>query len=152
MYTTLLWATDGSPEADGALATARELLSPGGRMIAFHCDQHLMSGRNIGASVAADEAERLRHIEHQVHDLQADGVDAKLFVETTSRIAPNEIAHAAQRVGAEAIVCGTRGIRGLRGFLNGSVAAELLRRATVPIIVVPSQSAERASSRLRAAR
>jgi len=151
MYTTLLWATDGSLEADGALATARELLSPGGRIVAFHCDQRFMSGRSVGAPIAADENERLRHIEHQVNDLQADGVDARLFVETTSRIAPTEIAHAAQKVGAEAIVCGTRGIRGLRGFLGGSVAAELLSRSRVPVIVVPAASADQARSEVRAA-
>ena len=35
MYTTILWATDGSPEADGALSEALDLLEPGGKLIAF---------------------------------------------------------------------------------------------------------------------
>ena len=50
MYETVLWATDGSPLADGALRVALELLEPGGRLIAFHCDERFLGGRRVGAA------------------------------------------------------------------------------------------------------
>ncbi len=143
MYTTLLWATDGSPEADLAQSEALELLAPGGHLIAFHCDQRFMGGRTGGASVIADEADRRLHIERQVERLQAAGIEAEIHVEATSHATPREIAAVAEQVGADAIVCGTRGLGGLSGLLTGSVAADLLRRASVPVIVVPGKSAGR---------
>ena len=73
MYTTLLWATDGSPEADLALSEALELLTPGGRIIAFHCDQRFIGGRSGGAPVLADELDRRRRVEKQVEELRSGG-------------------------------------------------------------------------------
>jgi nucleotide-binding universal stress UspA family protein len=143
MYSTLLWATDGSPESDLALTQARELLSPGGRLVAFHCDQRFMVGRSAGAPIVADELDRRRRVVDQVDDLRTAGVNVELYLETTNRSAPHEIAVVADEVGADANVCGTRGLGGLTGLLNGSVAAGLLRYATVPVIVVPAKSAER---------
>ena len=60
MYGTVLWATDASPGADGALAEAVKVLQPGGRLIAFHCDERFMSSRVGGLSLTADEPERKR--------------------------------------------------------------------------------------------
>jgi nucleotide-binding universal stress UspA family protein len=137
MYSTLLWATDGSAEADLALAEARKLLEPGGRLVAFHCDQRFSGGRVGGAPLMADESERTAKIRFQVDGLNADGVEASLFLETTHHVAPREIARAADRVGAEAIFCGTRGLAGFRRALAGSVAAELLHYSRVPVVAVP---------------
>jgi nucleotide-binding universal stress UspA family protein len=145
MYSTLLWATDGSPESDGALATALELLAPGGRIIAFHVDERFRGSRVGGAPVLVDELDRVKHIEQQVQKLQDDGLDARLFIETTSRSAAHEIADVADRLNTTAIVCGTRGLHGLRGFLGGSVTSELLHQATVPVIVVPAGAHDRES-------
>src|SRR5436305_8716227 len=54
MYETVLWATDASSLAEGALETAIDLLSPGGRLIAFHCDERFLSGRAGGLPLLAD--------------------------------------------------------------------------------------------------
>ena len=64
-------------------------------------------------------------------------------METTSHATPREIAAVAEAAGVDAIVCGTRGLGGLIGLLSGSVAGELLHRATVPVVVVPAKSADR---------
>ena len=56
MYATILWATDGSPEADGALHEALGLLEPGGILVALHCNQRFTGGRVGGASVEVDES------------------------------------------------------------------------------------------------
>jgi nucleotide-binding universal stress UspA family protein len=41
-------------------------------------------------------------------------------------------------MGVDAIVCGTRGLHGVTALMNGSVAARVLKRATVPVVVVPT--------------
>lgn len=47
-----------------------------------------------------------------------------------------EILSAAQRVNAALIVMGTHGLHGLAGLI-GSTAARVMRRGTVPVLVVP---------------
>ena len=137
MYRTLLWATDGSPEADHSLETALALLEPHGCLVAFHCDQRFL-GRGLGsAPVVADESDRQRHIHAQIESLRARGIDARLRIESTDGSPPAEIAAAAAAAAADAIVCGTRALHGVRALVSESVAARLLRTSTVPVIVVP---------------
>jgi nucleotide-binding universal stress UspA family protein len=137
MYATLLWATDGSDEADLALAEARGLLQPGGRIVAFHCDQRFSGGRVGGAPLLADETDRKAKIRSQVDALNADGVDAELLIETTHHATPRAIVRTADELGVDAIICGTRGFGGLRRAVAGSVSAELIHYSHVPVIVVP---------------
>jgi len=141
MYTTLLWATDGSPECDHSLDTALALLEPHGHLIAYHCDQRFLGHGPGSAPVLADELERQRRLAAQVESLRARGIDAHLRIESTVDSPPAEIAAAAIDAGADAIVCGTRSLHGLRAFMSESVAARLLRSATVPVIVVPQGAA-----------
>jgi nucleotide-binding universal stress UspA family protein len=141
MYVTLLWATDGSAEADIALTEARSLLQPGGRIVAFHCDQRFAGGRVGGAPLLADETDRKEKIRSQVDELNAEGLDAELLIETTHQATPRAIVRAADEIGADAIVCGTRGFGGLHRAMAGSVSAELIHYAHVPVIIVPLPAA-----------
>jgi nucleotide-binding universal stress UspA family protein len=141
MYAKLLWATDGSAEADAALTEARSLLQPGGRIVAFHCDQRFVGGRLGGAPLLVDETDRRTKIRSQVDELIAEGVDAELLVETTRHTTPRAIVRVADEAGADAIVCGTRGFGGLHRALAGSVSAELIHYAHVPVIIVPLPAA-----------
>jgi len=140
MYKTLLWAADGSEDAELALHEALRLLEPGGRLVAFHCDQRFVGGRVGGEPVLADEPDRRKKIRDRVAELAADGIDADLIIETTHHSAAHEIARVAEEQGVEAIVCGTRGLGGLQSALLGSVARELLHIARVPVIVVPARA------------
>lgn len=141
MHITVLWATDGGPESDHALDEALALLAPGGRLIVFHADQRLVGGHVSGLPVYPDEPERRDRIEEQVRDLLDRGIDAELFVETTTGSAATAVAAAAIDSGAELIVCGTRALHGMRGLLDTSVAAKILRSASVPVVVVPPAQA-----------
>lgn len=143
MYASILWATDGSQEADGALDEALDLLGPEGTLIAFHCDQLFTGARIAGESVAVDEAERQLHIEGQVDELRKTGVTVKHVVASTRHDPSREIAAVAAELDVDAIVCGTRAPHGLNALLNGSVAARILKRATTPVIVVPAQAVHR---------
>jgi nucleotide-binding universal stress UspA family protein len=138
MYEKLLWATDGSTEADLALAEARRLLRPGGHIVALHCEQRFSGGRLGGAPLIADEVDRKAKVRTQVEALRNDGVDAELLVETTHHSTPREIVRTADGIAADAIVCGTRGFGGLRRAMAGSVSAELIHYSHVPVIVVPA--------------
>ena len=140
MYTTILWATDGSSEADGALREALALLKPGGTIVALHCNQRFAGGRIGGAPVEIDEPERQTHIAEQVSDLRRDGVNVNYIVESTHHDPSHEIPAIAENLEVDAIVCGTTAPHGLNALLNGSVAAGILKHATVPVIVVPAKA------------
>ena len=138
MFKTLLWATDGSPEAEAAVQFALPLLDDDGHLVAFHCDQRLSGPRVAGEPVLPDELERRERIEAQVEAIRRTGVDAELRIATSRSEPAAEINAAAADVEVDAIVCGTRGLHGLPGLLNGSVSARVLRHARVPVIVVPA--------------
>jgi len=138
VFKTLLWATDGSAEAEAAVQFALPLLDDGGHVLAFHCEQRPTGTHVAGETVLPDERERRGRVEAQVETLRRAGVDTELRI-TTSRSEPAaEINAAAAEVHVDAIVCGTRNLHGLPGILNGSVSARVVRHATVPVIVVPA--------------
>lgn len=143
MYETVLWATDGSPLADHALPTALNLLKPGGRLIAFHCDERFGAGRAGGLAIMADEPNLVETLKHRVEELREEGIDAELVVETTHHSTPGEIAKAAETYGADVIVLGTRGFGVVAGAVAGSVAMRLPHLASCPVVVVSEQAAER---------
>jgi nucleotide-binding universal stress UspA family protein len=92
--------------------------------------------------VYPDEADRRQHIDQQVTDLQARGYRVEELVERTSKDPAHEIAAIAEELGVQVIVCGTRALHGFPALLNGSVAARLIKHATVPVIVVPARVRE----------
>jgi nucleotide-binding universal stress UspA family protein len=145
MFETVLWATDASPVADGALKVAVELLQPGGRLIAFHCDERFHGSRSGGLPLLADEVDRIGKLRAQVDELTQDGIDGELLVETTHRNTAGEIARIAETHHADVIVCGTRGFGIVAGAVAGSVAMRLPHVASCPVVVVSEKAAERAA-------
>ena len=144
MYNTILWATDASEIADGALTEALSLLDPAGRLIALHCDERFTGGRVGGAPLLADEPDLRATIRNQVDQLRADGIDAQFVVETSHHSTPGEISKAAEVYEADVIVCGTRGFGLVAGAVAGSVAMRLPHVASCPVIVVSERAARRA--------
>jgi nucleotide-binding universal stress UspA family protein len=143
MYEIVLWATDASPVADGALAEALRLLRPGGRLVAFHCDERFVGSRAGGMPVRADESDLRAKLVAQVEQLQGDGIHTELVIEATHHNAAGEIAKAAERENADVIVCGTRGFGLIAGAVAGSVAMRLPHLAACPVVVVSQQAAAR---------
>jgi nucleotide-binding universal stress UspA family protein len=144
MYDTILWATDASPIADGALAEALRLLQAGGRLIAFHCDERFPPGRVGGIPLTPDEPERIARLQEQVAELQSSGIDARLVVEVSRQQPVAAIARAAEECGADAIVCGTRGFGIVAGAIAGSVAMRLPHVTACPVVVVSERAARHA--------
>jgi len=144
MYATILWATDASESADGALVEALRLLEPGGRLIAFHCDERFTGGRAGGAPLLADETDRRVKLEEQVAALRHSGIDVELVVKTTHHTTTSEILKTAAVHDVDAIVCGSRGFGVVAATLAGSVSMRLPHLASCPVVVVSKKAAERA--------
>lgn len=145
MFRTIVWATDGSELADGALAYVRELAGDyGSKIVAVHANE-LLGGRAGGAPILADEPDLQAKIAKRVAELQAAGFDATLEVCTGSRDVATLIAEAAEAVDADLIVVGTHGHGGFTAALMGSVARALCHTAERPVLVVPPRHATKAS-------
>jgi nucleotide-binding universal stress UspA family protein len=137
MFRTIVWATDGSQLADGALTYVRGLAEiHGSRIVAVHANE-LLGGRGGSASLLADEPDVQTKIARQVEELQAAGFDATLEVCTGSRDVAVLIAEAAGTVDADLIVVATHGHGGFTAALMGSVARALCHTAERPVLVVP---------------
>ena len=137
MFKTIVWATDGSPNADKALpvakAIAQESQAP---LVVVHVVQRFAT--KGGLAVHADEEIVSAKLEQAVHDLAGEGLDASL--EIVNHIGPqaaHTIADVARELGADLIVVGTRGYGTIPGLLLGSVTLRLLHTADCPVLAVP---------------
>jgi nucleotide-binding universal stress UspA family protein len=138
MFTTIIWATDGSENADRALAFAKELAQESGcKLVAVH-SKELMIGRAGGFPLRADEEDVETKVARQVEELTDVGIDARsVFAAGRAGHAAHTIAEVAESFGADLIVVGTRGQTAFAGLMLGSVAQRLLHLASCPVLAVP---------------
>lgn len=142
MFKTIVWATDGSELADGALEHARELARHhGSRIVAVHANDLL--GGQFGGPLLADQPELEAKIEKQIEELRRGGVDAMLEIRSGRQDVATLITEAAENVDADLIVVGTHGHGGFTAALMGSVARALCHTAGRPVLVVPPPHAVR---------
>ena len=142
MFKKIVWATDGSEDADRALVLVSQLASEGGgEVLVVHCRELTLPGKAGGRqTLAANEPELEKKIEGQVAELCGGGVSATLRVETTSvGGAAHVIGDLASEDHADLIVVGTRGRTALVGLLLGSVTQRLLHIAACPVLSVPAR-------------
>ena len=118
MYRTIIWATDGSAEADLALVEAIEL------------------ARAAGWPALPDEDDRRVKIRTQLTELETQGIETELIVRRTHEDASEAVAEVAAQIDADVIVCGTRATR------LGSFTKRLLHEAPCPVLAVPDSVAE----------
>lgn len=146
MFKTIVWATDGSELADGALEHVRELARlHNSRIVAVHANE-LLQGRAGGSPIFADEPELEEKIGKQVEELRAVGVDARLMIRTGTKDVAKLIADAADEVDADLIVVATHGHGGFAATIIGSVARALTHTAGRPVLVVPPSKAIKAAA------
>jgi nucleotide-binding universal stress UspA family protein len=139
MFKTIVWATDGSDAADGALPYAKSLAEGRGRrLIVVHAEE-LLVGRAGGYPVLADEDDLAAKIRGQVAKVREEGFDATFkLVSGGPSHAAHLIADAAEEVDADVVIVGTRGHGPIAGLLLGSVTQRLLHIAPCPVLAVPS--------------
>jgi nucleotide-binding universal stress UspA family protein len=137
MFKTVVWATDGSELADGALDFVRELArQDGSRIVALHANE-LMRGRSGGYPALADEPELEAKIGKQIEELRSVGIDATFETRSGTTAVATLIAEAAKDLDADLIVVATHGAGGLTVALMGSVARALCHTAETPVLVIP---------------
>lgn len=117
-------AIDGSPSADAALETAIALAAADGRSLAL---MHVVQSGELwpdAAPILAAAADRVRttNLDFELVTIRGD--------------APATIVESAQRRGSPLIVMGTHGRSGMARVALGSVAAAVVERARMPVVVV----------------
>ena len=139
MFKTILWATDGSQAADQALPYATALATGSGKkLVVVHCKEFFV-GRGGGYPVLADEGDLQAKIRRQVEEARAAGIDATFeVVAGPATTAAHRIADAADEVGADLLIVGTRGHSPVAGLLLGSVTQRLLHIAHCPVLAIPT--------------
>ena len=138
MFDTIVWATDGSPQADRALEVAKTLaLDNRASLVVVHVVQHYAT--ETGLAVYPDEARMKAKLEQTVQQLSKDGFSPSLrIVDHVGPQPAHEIADIARKEGADLIVMGTRRHGPIAGLLLGSVVMRLLHVAPCPVVAVPA--------------
>ena len=138
MFDTIVWATDGSQQADQALEVAKKLaLDHAASLVVIHIVQHYAT--ETGLAVYPDEDRVKAKLEQTVEQLSKDGFRPSLrIVDHVGPQPAHEIADIAQKEGADLIVMGTRGHGPIAGLLLGSVVMRLLHVAPCPVVAVPA--------------
>jgi nucleotide-binding universal stress UspA family protein len=139
MFKTIMWATDGSTNADQALPYAKALAqSEGATLVVAHVVERYAGYRVGGQAIHADEAQVEEKLKQLAAGLSDEGLSTDLKI--VSHVGPqpaHEIANVAREAGADLIVVGTRGHAGVAGLVLGSVTQRLHHVAPCPILVVP---------------
>lgn len=148
MFKSIVWATDGSENAERALPYVQEL-APADESVSITIVHVAELGYGAGAVFMPGRGEerqvvdRLREI---ADDLRQKGFTVSIEVRDEVGVRPAyEIAHIADRVGADLIIAGSRGLSTIGGLILGSVTHRLLHIARCPVLVVPPSEAERAA-------
>ena len=157
----ILIAYDGSPDAKAAIRQAGELMraEPATVLTVWH-PMALILARSPGglepmAGLAAmDETEDASRREGERTAAEGAalareaGLDAASCCRTRETTMANAVLDEAERLGAIAIVMGSRGLTGVKSLLLGSASHAVVQHADRPVIVV--QSPEVAASHVRA--
>ncbi len=143
MFKRILVPVDGSSTSMAAVGKAIGMAKTFNAAVTLVCviDPYPFSG--VGTDFAYGQAEYLSaamaQAHRSIHDAEASFKSAGLNTETV--IVENQVPHegileTAQQQGADLIIMGSHGLRGLQRFLLGSVAQKVLSGADVPVMVV----------------
>ena len=155
MYSKILVAVDGSDTSRHALQQAIELakaLSATVRMVHIVDMSWLPIGPEIAIDTAVMSAAR-RGVGENIISVARDtalkvGFEAEaalIETETPIQHVAEAIAREASRWGADLVVLGTHGRRGVQRLLIGSVAEQMARLSPRPVLLVPLPKASPAA-------
>jgi nucleotide-binding universal stress UspA family protein len=148
MFTTLLIATDGSELSNKALAAGLDLARLHGSTVTIMtATDPVSTALGAGGFGAIDAGPILDQLDaayaaqaSQVLSAARDMADKAGIAVQTLHVARQRAADAivltASERGCDTIVMGSHGRRGIERMLLGSQAAEVLARATIPVLIV----------------
>jgi nucleotide-binding universal stress UspA family protein len=142
----ILLATDGSEEATLAAQTAADLsertgselhlIHVGEMPLLYHPERH-----GYGAEYEEREKEARQLLEAQVERMKAAGATEAQAHLSMGR-ADEEIVVLAERLGADLVAMGSRGLGGVRRAMVGSVSDSVVRHAHCPVLMVRGAQAQ----------
>jgi nucleotide-binding universal stress UspA family protein len=145
MFTNIMWATDGSENADRALEYASEIVrGENAELHVAHVVEKIVGGRVAGQNARLDEPTIEAKIESQAATVAQTGIKTTLHrhVGPAAHIG-KQLAQVARDSGADLIVVGTRGHSPLAELMLGGVTQQLLHVASCPVLAVPPTAAHR---------
>jgi nucleotide-binding universal stress UspA family protein len=135
---TIMFATDGSEQADEALGVAIEIAKDAGAKLAVLAVRPPRAvGRGGGgpAMLEVEEQGGPQHIaDAAVTSATAAGVDATAH--TAHGDVVDCICDATRTLDADLLVVGSRGHGGFAGLLLGSVSQQLAQHAPCPVVII----------------
>jgi len=136
----ILCAVDFDDNCTATIRTARGLLPPGGQLFLFHAMRFPFALTRDEADLPILNAkERLREI---VDEQLGKGAACEMIIEPSDDVAKS-ILEAARRLSAQCIVIATHARKGIDRFFLGSVAEQVVRAASCPVMTIrPQESAE----------
>ena len=146
MYQRIAVAVDGSKTSGKALREAVDLArETGARILLLHvCEEipaiwepgglNMLPTQDIMAAIADAGKTLLGKLEQQVTG-QGVAVETRL-AETLGGRMGSAISEEAKKWGADLLVVGTHGRKGMDHILMGSVAESVVRTATMPVLLV----------------
>ncbi len=144
MVKTILLPTDGSTTALAAGDFAADIAKCEGDKVVVLGVVHPHLYGDMAYLEREDEAIRdgvHRIVDAEVERLSRMGVTAEARTyDTPTEQVQDAIDHVARQIGADFLVMGTHGRTGLDRALLGSVTDRVLRRSSVPVLVVPPTS------------
>jgi nucleotide-binding universal stress UspA family protein len=145
---TILHPTDFSESSDYAFNLACWLAQAhGARVHVLHVGKGPMIDP-VGGFVPPEPDSYQEHLSKKLHEMRLTAPN--IPVESQLRFAGNaaaEIVRIAQAIKSDLIVMGTHGRTGLGRLLMGSVAEQVVRKASCPVVTVKTPLPETAASR-----
>jgi len=142
----ILVPVDFSPHSNRAVETAVEFART------FGAEVHLLHAYSLPVGVVAPYDYQIpanvlsemreaasKRIDQAAKEVEAKGVAAHGLI--TEGLPTQAIEDAAERIGADLIVMGTRGLTGLKHVVLGSVAERTIRHASCPVLTVHEEGA-----------
>lgn len=155
---TMLIAYDGTRRARHALVRAAELLRPGTvELITAWEPVTRQTARALGRTglpqttveidaegegTDAAQAHALGILDQGTQLARELGLNARAHLVETSGTTSQAIVDAAQELGVDVIVVGTRALSGVRSWFNSSTAEQILQNAGLPVFIVPPEVGE----------
>ena len=147
MYQRILVPVDGSPTSNAGLAEAMKLAKlTGAKLKLLHVVDELpfvMSAEGYGAmsgdvfDLLKDAGEKILAEAKKRVEQEGIAVETGLFDSLNGRLS-DRVVEQVREWGAELIVLGTHGRRGARRMVLGSDAEQVVRTASVPVLLVRS--------------
>ena len=140
---TILVPIDFSDHSEKAVATAVELAKTlGASLHLTHVLHYPVQVASAGIAMPQDLWTQVREAATRKLETASQGVSAEgIAVETHLTEGPNaqSIVELADKIGADLIVMGTRGLSGLKHVMLGSVAERTVRLASCPVMTVKAE-------------